>query len=53
MQIRSGCAVTTAQRAFGANEQATSTKGLELIRIQNELFDTYYLLCVRSSGLAE
>lgn len=52
MDIRSTCAIQTSQRAFGtAGESATSTRGMELMHLQNELFETYYLLCVRSSGL--
>lgn len=49
--IRSICAIDTSKRAFGPSAIASSTNGLELVRLQNELFETYYLLCVRSHGL--
>ncbi len=50
--IRSQCAIDASKRAFIEEANKEDIKGVERIRIQNQSFETYYLLCVRSQGLA-
>lgn len=51
-EIRSTCALDASSRAFFTNKEAAETKGIDRIRIENESFETYYMLCVRSKGLS-
>ncbi len=51
--IRSNCALDSSRRAFLEDSNKTEAKGVERVRIENETFETYYLLCVRSQGLAD
>jgi hypothetical protein len=52
MEVRSTCAIESSQRAF-VDESAKGDPGLERLRTQNEAFETYYHLCVRSRGLSD
>jgi hypothetical protein len=53
MEIRSDCALDSSERAFLKNEGGEAENGIERIRLQNEAFETFYSLCVRSQGLAD
>ena len=52
MNIREECAIDSSKRAFVSDANPADSKGLDRIRIQNESFEVYYNLCVRSRGLA-
>lgn len=51
--VRQDCALDSGKRAFIEEANKEDAKGLEKVRIQNEMFESYYKLCVRSKGLAE
>ena len=50
---RQDCALDAGKRAFIEEANKEGAKGLEKVRIQNEMFESHYKLCVRSKGLAE
>ena len=52
MNIRGACAIDSSKRAFVSDANSADIKGLDRIRLQNESFEVYYNLCVRSRGLA-
>lgn len=50
---RQDCALDSAKRAFIEEANKEEAKGLEKVRLQNEMFESFYKLCIRSKGLAE
>ena len=51
--VRQDCTLDAGKRAFIEEANKEDAKGLEKVRIQNEMFESYYKLCVRSKGLSE
>ena len=49
-EIRSACATESGMRVE-KDLSGTDAKGFERIRLDNELLEAYYKLCVRSKGL--
>jgi len=49
--IRSECAVESSSRAYYAGTDQTIAKGSDRVIAQNNNFEAYYNLCVRSKGI--